>query len=175
MARKKREEMMTEEIIEKKVQKLTSWKQLEEVKKEGEIQLEFPDTIMEITLRGVSPEEVEEIEEKYDKLRPAKPSYYDRELKEWVEIDEEVYKELTSPELKKKYEDWERQSKEIRKNYLAELVLLFMVEKPEGTLEEQIQRVRNTLLLGHFYQIIEEGYRLSGFRTDKQIEKAKNS
>lgn len=156
---------------DKKVVKVKNWKQLKEVKKTGFVPLEYPDCIMEVPIKSVSPNITDAIENKYDKLMPPVPTYFDNSLKKWFAITEDTL----NPDHKKLYDEYAKETKKIETMKFAELVLAFLDIEIEGeTLDEKVHNLREEIPVGHYYKIVQEGYKLSGIEVDRKVNEAKN-
>lgn len=157
---------------EKKRVKVKSFKELKNVKKTGFVDLEYSEAVLEVPIKSVSPSITDEIEDKYDAMKPAVPAYFDKGLKKWLEIP----KDTSDPSLRKQYIEYEKKIKKIDSNKFAELVLQFLDIEIDGeTVEDKIKVLREEIPLGNYYKIIEAGYKLSGVDFDEKVDTAKNS
>jgi hypothetical protein len=157
-----------EKKMSNKITEVTNWKQLKEKDKIGKVTLMFPDgEPMVLKIKGLSQSVIDAINEKYEAMKPAE--IYEMKPDRKGDIPKRV--PITSgPD----YEERQKKIKAIDSMKLAEMALAFLVVKPEGTLEEQIKQLSEDLLAGHFIQIIQAGYEVSGFKFDEKVEQAKN-
>jgi hypothetical protein len=149
--------------------KITSWKQLKEKKKTGFVELTFPDkSIVEIEIQGLSQGTIDVINEKYEVKKESRPRIQNR-------VNGKVAGYIDAPEDSDEYLEWQKKNQVIDSLKMAELALAFMVVKPDGeTFEAQIKELKDELLAGHFIQIIQSGYNVSGFDIGDKIDQAKN-
>lgn len=159
--------------MSERIQTLKSWDQMKKQKRTGSVVLTFPDgSKLEVELKSLSKAEFDAILEKYDKMRSEHPAPTQK-----ITVNGQV--RYVPDREGKKYEEYQEKMKAIDKLQMAELALAFMVVKPEGTFEEQIKELNETLIGGHFGKIIEAGMKISGFgdavATEEEIDEIKNS
>lgn len=117
-----------------------------------------------------SEELIDEVNHKYDALKPQVPT-----------------KRLPSANGKFKVvedhdnPDYRRALGKVQKKNFAELAVLFLAEdeRPEGTIEEQIEQVQQVEFAGFVSKIVQRGLEISGVieeetTYDEEIQEAKN-
>jgi len=113
---------------------------------------------------------IDEINAKYESKKPKVPTKRLPSVNGKVKIVEDT----NDPEYKAKLA-------EVQKLNFAELALAFLAEeeRPEGTLEEQIQQILEVELAGFIPKIVERGLEISGLIDEKnyeeEVEEAKNN
>jgi hypothetical protein len=106
------------------------------------LELKFPDgTTIAIELRGLSWLEINSIYARYEKLKP-----------------KQYYKYIFGKS------NYERKLKELDDDKMCELVIKSMKTKSIGTLKKQITTLKNSLYSGHLFLMIEEVFKLSGYK-----------
>ena len=148
---------------------ITNWNQLKNKPKIGKVSLQFPDgDSVDVKIQGLSQSIIDKINEKYDAMKPAQPM---KPIKDKNESKPRWIPAVDGSE----YEDYQKKIKQLDSLKFAETALAFLIVKPEGTLEEQLKQLSEDLLAGHFIQIIQAGYEVSGFDLDERIKESKNS
>ena len=162
---------MEENMIVKVNKKVRSFKDLKDMPRKGFVELTQPDgEIFEMELQAVDSATLDRINDKYDKSKPKQPvkmmKVAGSATPKPIQITDGV-----------EYDEYNEKMKVNETLRMAELALSFMPEslRPEGSLEEQINELRNVLIAGHFVQIIKRGYEISGFNFEEKVEQAKNS
>lgn len=154
-------------------QTIKGWEAYKKAKKTVTYTISMPDgRLFELELQAVSKGQLEEIMTKYEELKNDIPQPMEAERKG-----------NTSRLVPKKYgTDYENYLKEIKKLEElqgCEMVLLFLVEKPCETFEENVKFLNDVLVGGHFNKILEIGMQISSYGkselNEDEVNEIKNS
>jgi len=160
--------------MSQKVLEITSWKQLKDQITIGSVILEYPDgNKVMLPIQGLTQAKIDSINDHYDSLK--KPQPY-KEIK--VDGKKGKREKIYFQEGTEEYEVWKRENDAIDSARMAHLAVEFLSEeiRPDGdTIEDKILELKNVLLAGHFFKIVEAGYKISGYDIDSKVEEAKNS
>lgn len=121
---------------------------------------------IEFAIESRSDKAVDEVNRKYELSKPSVPT-------KKLPTKQGGFKIIEDPENK----DYRMALNMNTKRNFAELALLFLAddEKPEGTLEEQVDQIMEVELAGFIGKIVEQGLRLSAMLEDQEeMNEAKN-
>jgi hypothetical protein len=112
------------------------------------IDLQYPDgTISTIMIKGVTVKDISELNHKYDQVISKAKSNWKFKILNLIDKGS-INKALSNIENRKS----------------MEIMLLGLVDKPEGNIEQQFEFIENNLLAGHQYTLVEEIMKVSGFK-----------